>query len=92
MKWVSIEPMLEPIAMDFSLFNWVVIGGASPSTQTPEWKPPQRWVVDLTARAMDAGCAVYYKHNLNLDPIRQFPGSPATPEPRSAPEQFRILK
>jgi ParB/RepB/Spo0J family partition protein len=54
-KWVSIEPLIEPIKMDFSIFQWVVIGGASASTQTPEWKPPRSWVIDLTARALEAG-------------------------------------
>jgi protein gp37 len=88
-KWVSIEPMLEPIEMDFRLFNWVVIGGASRSNRTPEWKPPRRWVRKLTDRAIDAGCAVYWKSNLNLDPVRQFPGSISPPDPEAAPEQFR---
>ena len=51
-KWVSIEPMIEPIAMDFSVVQWVVIGGARASTQTPAWRPPRRWVIDATHRAM----------------------------------------
>ncbi len=88
-RWVSLEPLIEPIRMDFSLFNWVVIGGASKSTQTPEWKPPRKWVIDLTVRAMDAGCAVYHKTNLNLEPVRQYPGAVASLEVEAAPEQFR---
>jgi ParB/RepB/Spo0J family partition protein len=86
-KWVSIEPMLDPIAMDFSIFQWVVVGGASASSQTPEWKPPRKWVIDLTAHAMAAGCAVYHKTNLNLERLRDYPGFTA-PEPSEPPTEF----
>ena len=89
-KWLSIEPLLEPITMDFSLFQWAVIGGASKSTQTPEWKPPRTWVMDVTCRAKSSGCAVYWKANLNLDPLREFPGSILQSELASPPEQFRL--
>ena len=86
-KWVSVEPMLDPIAMDFSIFQWAVVGGASSSSQTPEWKPPRKWVVDLTARAMEAGCAVYHKTNLNLERLRDYPGF-TTLEPSEPPVEF----
>jgi ParB/RepB/Spo0J family partition protein len=90
-KWISVEPLIEPIAMDWSIFSWVVIGGASKSTQTPEWKPPREWVMDLTCRAKAAGCGVYWKTNLNLDPMRDFPGSVVV-ETDTAPDQFHYLK
>jgi protein gp37 len=90
-KWLSIKPLLEPLTIDFGLFNWVVIGGASKSSQTPEWKPPRRWVHDLTSRAMAAGCAVYHKDNLNLDRLRDYPGFAET-EAARAPEPFQYLK
>ena len=90
-KWVSIEPMIEPIEMDFSLFQWVVIGGASPSSQTPEWRPPRRWVIDATHRAMAAGCAVYHKTNLNPERLRSYPGFDDK-EPAKAPSPFHYLK
>jgi ParB/RepB/Spo0J family partition protein len=90
-KWLSIEPLIEPITLDFSLFQWAVIGGASKSSQTPEWKPPRQWVHDLTSRAMAAGCAVYHKDNLNLDRLRDYPGF-ADAEPTHAPAPFQYLK
>ena len=90
-KWLSIEPLIEPLVIDFSLFNWVVIGGASKSTETPEWKPPRDWVEELTLQARRAGCAVYHKANLNLDPLRDYPGFRRN-EPTRAPEQFHYLK
>jgi protein gp37 len=90
-KWVSIEPLIEPITLDFSLFQWVVIGGASASSQTPEWKPPRKWVRDLTTQAVDAGCAVYHKDNLNQARLRDYPGF-AEPEPTLAPSPFHYLK
>jgi protein gp37 len=90
-KWVSLEPLIEPITMDFSLVQWVVIGGASPSSQTPEWRPPRRWVIDLTCQAMQAGCAVYHKTNLNPERLRGYPGF-VEQEPGSAPSPFHYLK
>ena len=89
-KWVSIEPMIEPIEMDFSLVQWVVIGGASKSEQTPEWKPPREWVVDVTARALKAGCAVYHKDNLNLERLCNYPGGLES-SPTIAPDVFHYL-
>ena len=90
-KWVSIEPMIEPIEMDFSIFQWIVIGGASPSSQTPEWRPPRRWVIDATHLAMKAGCAVYHKTNLNPERLRSYPGFDDK-EPAKAPSPFHYLK
>ncbi|MBB5329992.1 DUF5131 family protein [Tunturiibacter gelidoferens] len=90
-KWVSIEPFIEPITLDFSIFQWVVIGGASSSSQTPEWKPPRKWVLDMTSQAMTAGCAVYHKDNLNLARLRDYPGF-AESEPAVAPSPFHYLK
>jgi protein gp37 len=90
-KWVSIEPLIEPITLDFSIFQWAVIGGASASSQTPEWKPPRKWVRDLTTQAENAGCAVYHKDNLNLARLRNYPGF-AESEPKAAPSPFHYLK
>jgi protein gp37 len=90
-KWLSLEPLIEKIEIDFSLAQWVVIGGASASTQTPEWKPPRRWVIDLTNRAMDAGCKVYHKTNLNDKRLREYPGFEDS-EPTLAPSPFHYLR
>ena len=74
-KWLSIEPMLEHIRMDFSIFNWVVMGGASRSTRTPEWRPPWDWISGIHTEARKAGCAVYQKSNLFPERLRDFPGA-----------------
>lgn len=74
-KWLSVEPMLEPLHFtDLGAFQWVVIGGASGSTQTPEWHPPRNWSDDLRRDAEAAGCMVYEKTNL-LERIRDYPGN-----------------
>jgi protein gp37 len=89
-KWLSIEPLIEPITIDLSIFQWIVIGGASKSSQTPEWRPPRAWVEDLTKRAQAAGCAVYHKANLDLR-LRDYPGFKRK-EPTCAPPVFHYLK
>lgn len=86
-KWLSCEPLIEPLQFeDLSMFDWVIIGGASRSTKTPEWEPPSEWVVDLDKSAREAGCQVYHKSNLGR--IQQYPG---IPDDRQSPEPFHYL-
>lgn len=64
-KWLSVEPMLEPLRFsDLRMFDWVVIGGQSRSTGSSETFPDPRWVHDLTDQAIKAGCKVYWKENI----------------------------
>jgi protein gp37 len=92
-KWLSIEPMLTPLKFKkLELFNWVVIGGASKSSQTPEWVPPLDWVVDLHKQARDAGCAIYYKDNMKLGDdlrIKEFPWEESSN--KSLPDSMKYL-
>lgn len=90
-KWLSIEPLIEPLDIDFSIFQWIAIGGASRSSQTPEWKPPRRWVRDMWTAAEKAGCAVYLKSNLNDERWRDFPWH-HTQDVERAPKEFHYLK
>lgn len=72
-KWLSCEPMLERLTFsDLSMFDWVVIGGASKSTQTSAFQPPTEWVEHLVWQARAAGCQVYFKTNLGYRP-REYP-------------------
>ena len=92
-KWLSVEPMLEPLKFTrLSLFDWIVIGGASPSTGTPEWVPPIDWLVDIHAQTREAGCKIYYKDNTKLPPelrIREYPWEDS--KERELPESFKYL-
>lgn len=74
-KWLSCEPMMERLTFtSLDMFDWVVIGGASRSTQTPEFRPPREWVNHLESQAKVAGCNIYEKTNL-LERIREYPRS-----------------
>lgn len=79
-KWLSVEPLREPLKFKrLDLFDWVVIGGQSRSTQAPEFLPPFEWVADIVTQAKQAGCKVYIKPNIGFDgPTRprEYPGSP----------------
>ena len=97
--WLSIEPMLQPLKFNrLDLFDWIVIGGASPSRaidgtpDTPAWNVPIEWITDLHQQARTAGCKIYYKTNSGLSDmtrIREYPGHEA-PVP-VAPEVFQYL-
>jgi protein gp37 len=70
-RWLSLEPLLEPLKFSRpELFTWVVIGGASRSTQTPEWQPPFEWVIDLYLQFRATGAAIYFKDNLGIEGSR----------------------
>jgi len=72
-KFLSCEPMMERLTFsDLGVFDWVIIGGASKSTMTEEFKPPREWINHLESQAKKAGCAVYEKTNL-LERIREYP-------------------
>jgi protein gp37 len=89
-RWLSCEPMLEPLKFRrLDLFDLIVIGGASPSSQTPRWIPPFAWLDDLMRQANDANCAVYLKSNLYL---KEQPGGSRYIFKDQAPKVFRYLK
>ena len=72
-RWLSLEPLLEPLQFErLDLFDWIVIGGASASTETPAWHPPIAWVADLEHQARAAGVRVYHKTNL-YERRREYP-------------------
>ena len=72
-KWLSCEPLLEPLKFSsLEMFDWVVIGGQSRSTQAPEFQPPWEWVESLVDQARSAGCQVYFKTNLHARP-KEYP-------------------
>jgi len=73
-KWLSCEPMLERLTFSsLEMFDWVVVGGSSKSTQTPEFQPPVEWFEHLLKQARDAGCKVYLKPNF-VNRWREYPG------------------
>jgi protein gp37 len=91
-KWLSIEPLIEPLAFsDIGAFQWIVLGGASQSSKTPAWIPPRRWVMDLEEQATKAGVSFYEKSNLRGERIRGYPGGKPWAEPAAAPAALRYL-
>jgi protein gp37 len=88
-KWLSCEPLLEPLKFSrLHLFDWMVIGGASASNDTPEWRPPRSWVLDLERQAHAAHLMVFEKTNL-WERTREWPGHP-TPPHLDVPEEFKM--
>lgn len=75
--WLSCEPMLEELTFSgLEMFDWLVMGGASRSTQTAEFRPPVRWWARLLMQASAIGIPVYTKTNLGLEDgsrLREYP-------------------
>lgn len=63
--WLSCEPMMERLTFSsLDMFDWLVMGGASASTQTPAFAPPLEWWFDLWQQAKAINLPVYMKTNL----------------------------
>jgi protein gp37 len=87
-KWLSVEPMLEPLTFaKLDTFQWIVMGGASPSNRTPEWRVPQPWISELRKQARSAGLKVYEKANL-WGRLKEYPEGPKFAWAKSAPESL----
>ncbi|GGV34041.1 hypothetical protein GCM10010182_67350 [Actinomadura cremea] len=76
-KWLSLEPLKEPLEFtDLSVFDWVVIGAQTETRQpdgtVPAYMPDWEWICRITAQAKEAGCSVHWKPNL-------FNGRPGLP-------------
>jgi protein gp37/ParB-like chromosome segregation protein Spo0J len=78
-KWLSLEPLREPLEFtDLSMFDWVVIGAQTETRQPgkvmPAFAPPFEWVARIVAQAREAGCRVHLKPNLLGAVNPQLPG------------------
>lgn len=68
-KWLSLEPLKEPLQFtDLSMFDWVVIGAQTQTRQpdgvVPAFNPPWEWVKRIVDQAREAGCRIHFKPNL----------------------------
>lgn len=71
-KWISLEPMLEPIRFnDISWCDLVVIGAQTATNQpegfVAEFAPDFDWVVDVVNQCRASGVPYYIKANLGLE-------------------------
>lgn len=73
--WLSCEPMMERLQFNsLDMFDWAIIGGSSKSTQTPEFRPPFEWIVNLWNQAKAIDIPVYMKTNLGIEQrVREYP-------------------
>jgi protein gp37 len=68
-KWLSIEPMLEPLNFEsLDMFDLIAIGGQSRTSQEPEFQPEWSWVENLMKQARASNTSVYFKENLRCRP------------------------
>lgn len=81
-KWLSLEPLREPLEFtDLSMFDWVVIGAQTetrqPTGSVPAFAPPFEWVARIVLQAKEAGCKVHMKPNLfgrpGMTPLDEYP-------------------
>ena len=72
-RWISLEPMLEPIVFnDLSWCDLVVIGSQTGTNQPDGWVAPFapnfEWVADVVAQCRAANVPYYLKPNLASEP------------------------
>jgi protein gp37 len=77
-KWLSLEPLREPLEFtDLSMFEWIVIGAQTQTRQptgiVPAFKPPLEWVARIVIQAREAGCKIHCKPNLSSNPGMEYP-------------------
>ena len=79
LRFVSVEPMLEPIRADFTGIDWVICGGESRQPgHEPRYMDPD-WARDLRRQCQAAGDPFFIKHMPDDAPIpedvltREFP-------------------
>jgi protein gp37 len=75
-KWLSLEPLLEPITFStLEGIDMIVIGAQSENIgQNSSFSPPFEWVADLVTTARRDGCKVWLKTNLLGQTSGQWPG------------------
>lgn len=77
--WLSCEPMMERLTFNkLAMFDWLVVGGSSKSTQTAEYRPPFDDIVHIYNQARNWNCKIYQKTNLipgmsDEQRIREYP-------------------
>jgi protein gp37 len=72
MKFVSLEPLLEPVDIDLSGLQWIIIGG---TTGRKRLIPDESWVKPIIAQARKLHIPIFLKDNLFWkETIREFPG------------------
>jgi protein gp37 len=77
-KWLSCEPLRQRLTFSsLDMFDWVVLGGQSKSSQEAAFQPPWEWVEHLWQQARAAHCLVYWKANLLTRP-QEYPGQRTT--------------
>jgi len=70
-RFISFEPLLEPITLNLKGVQWIIIGA---KTGKDPFQPEPKWVQYLIDQAMALGIAVFLKDNLKWkEKIQQFP-------------------
>jgi protein gp37 len=59
-KFISFEPLLEPIDIRLNDIDWIIIGGQT----RPAFHPPREWVDALMGQARSLGVPVFLKDNI----------------------------
>lgn len=94
-RWLSVEPILEPITMDLSGIHWVVVGGESGARRREPAVGTVAAIVDVVRQCRAANVPCFVKQDSgrlsgmqgrlpdDIWQIKQFPGLPwAKPEDR----------
>lgn len=67
-KFVSAEPLLQPLSIDLSGIHWIIVGGESGShmPRAPERWMDHEWACSIRDQAVSSGCAYFFKQSSGL--------------------------
>ena len=66
-RFVSVEPMLEPVRLDLSGIHWVICGGESGGKRRPFSK---QWAMELYQQCLDSNVPFFFKQGSHRYPGR----------------------
>jgi len=73
-KFISFEPLLEPIDINLKGIHWIIIGGLTNGKGKTVFTPPPKWINHLINSAKTHNVKIWIKDNcLYPEKIKQFP-------------------
>lgn len=68
-KWLSLEPLLEPIIDIPDYFDWIVVGAQT----NPKVQPKEEWIEEIIDQCTEKNIPIWLKNNLGGFKLQEYP-------------------